>query len=127
VGEQLVDEAVVELQARLVHLAGPGRLDARPGDREPVALGAQPRHQRDVLVPAVVVVAGLGATAAVEDPARLGGEGVPDARAPAVLGDRTLDLVRRGAGPEHESCRQQPLSLSHAGILDHAGAVRIGS
>ena len=35
--------------------------------------------------------------------ARLGGEGVPDARALAVLGGRALDLVRRGAGTEPEA------------------------
>ena len=81
----------------------PGRLDPRPGDREPVAADAEPPHQRDVLGEAVVVVAGDRAGGAVGDPARLGGEGVPDAGALAVLGGRPLDLVRRGAGAEAEA------------------------
>jgi hypothetical protein len=101
--EQPVDEPVVEREPLRVDLARAGRLDPRPGDREPVAAHAEPLHQRDVLGPAVVVVAGLRPAAAVLDPARLGGEGVPDAGPAAVLGDRALDLVRRGAGPEGES------------------------
>ena len=40
-GEQLVDQAAVEAQARLVERTDAGRLDPRPGDAEAVGLQAQ--------------------------------------------------------------------------------------
>ena len=73
VGEQRVDQPVVERQALLVGRTATGRLDARPGDREAVAARAELLHQRDVLVDPVVVVARDVAGAAVGDAARLGG------------------------------------------------------
>ena len=68
--EEGVDEAVVERQPLLVGRPAPGRLDARPGDREAVAARAELLHQRDVLVDPVVVVAGDLAAAAVDDACR---------------------------------------------------------
>src|SRR5262249_61271625 len=56
-GEQFIDEAVVEVEPLLVGLAGAFRENPRPGDREPVRLGADRLHQRYVfLVPVVVVI-----------------------------------------------------------------------
>src|SRR5439155_21469600 len=94
--EQAVDEPVVEVQAGGVNRAGTVGQDARPGDGEPVRVDAEAPHHRDVLRPAVVVVAGHVAGVAVVDGAGYAAERVPDGRSPAVLGHRALDLVRGG-------------------------------
>ena len=103
--EQAVDQPVVEGEPRLVHRAAALGLHPGPGDREAVAVGAQARHQREVLGPAVVVVAGDVTAAAVDDATGLGRERVPDAGAPAVLASGALDLVRRRTGTEAEAGR----------------------
>src|SRR3712207_7538914 len=45
--QQLVHQALVEGETRLVRAAGPVREDPRPRQREPVGGGAQPAHERD--------------------------------------------------------------------------------
>ncbi len=57
-GEELVDEAVVEVEALGVGRAGALREDARPGDGEAVGLEAEGLHELDVFFVAVVVVVG---------------------------------------------------------------------
>ena len=116
--EQAVDEAVVEGEPRLVDRAAARGLHPRPRHREPVAVDPQAGHQGEVLGPAVVVVAGDVTGAAVDDPAGLRGEGVPDAGAPAVLGHGPLDLVRRRARPEEEA-RRQPQVVAWSAAAAH--------
>src|SRR5213079_2280218 len=57
-GEELVDEPVVEVEARPVDPPTPFGEDPRPGDREPERVEPQLAHQHDVLAIAVVEVAG---------------------------------------------------------------------
>ena len=57
VREQLVDEAVVEVEPGLVDRPAPRRHDARPGDREAKRVEPELAHQRDVVGIAVVEVA----------------------------------------------------------------------
>ena len=100
-GEEAVDEAVVEGEAGLVHLAGAGGQDAWPGDGEPVCLQAERGHQVEVVVEAVVVVARHVAVIAVHHLARYPTERVPDGRTTPVGVDGSLDLVRgRGGTPQ---------------------------
>ena len=80
-GEERVDEPAVVVDALLVRAPAADRLDARPGDREAVALEAEVAQDRDVLVVAVVGVAGEVAGVAVLHAARRVGEAVPDALA----------------------------------------------
>ena len=94
--EQGVDQALVEVEARLVDGAGPRGQDARPADAEPVCARPELGHQTDVLRVAVVVVARDVARAAVRDRARSAREGVPDRRSSTVLGGSPLDLVGGG-------------------------------
>ena len=102
VREQLVHEAVVEVEAGLVHLAASLGQNPRPGDGEAEGARAELAHQGDVLGVAVVEVARHFAGLAVADVALDRAEAVPDALAAPVLVDRTLDLVRgcRHAPPE---------------------------
>ncbi len=119
--EQLVDQPVVERGAPWAERSPGLGEQPRPRDREPV--GAQPEvaHQRDVVGVPVVVVARDVAVVAVADPARRGGEGVPDGRGPATLGDRSLHLVRRRGGAPDEVGRE--LLGVHHGIHQEVGQV----
>ncbi len=93
---QVVDEAVVEVEAARVGRAAAAGLDARPGDREAVGRHPERGHQRDVVAVAVVVVAGDLAGVALEDLAGGGAERVPDARPASPVADGPLDLVGGG-------------------------------
>src|ERR1700729_365983 len=57
-GSKLVQQLLVVVEALLIHCAPPAREDPWPGDREPVRVKAQRRHQRDVLAVAVIGVTG---------------------------------------------------------------------
>lgn len=95
-GLQLVQQALVEVQPLCVGRAAPARLDAWPGQREPVRVDAQVRDEPHVLGHPVVMVAGHIAVLAADDHAGHPAVGVPDGRGPAVLGGGALDLVRGG-------------------------------
>ena len=94
-----VDQPVVVVQAAGLDPAGARGHDPRPGDREAVPAGAQARDQVEVLLVAVVGVAGDRAVLAVAGGARDFAANVSQIDgAAAVLGGRPLDLVRRGGG-----------------------------
>ena len=105
-GQQPVDQAVVEVQPARVDRPGAVRLDPRPGDGEAVRLEAEVGHQRDVALPAVVVVARHVAGVAGVHPARRTAERVPDGRSAAAVGGRALDLVRGGGRTPNEARRK---------------------
>ena len=94
--EQAVDQLVIEVQAGRVGGPPPGGLDAGPGDREPVGPQAEVLHDRYVVAPQVVMVAGDVRNGAVGDLAGDGREAVPDGLAPAPLVAAPLDLLRGG-------------------------------
>ena len=104
--QQGVNEALVEVEARLVDRAGPRGQHARPADAE--AIGARPQigHQPDVFRVAVVVITRDIAGAAIRDRAGSAGEGVPDRRPATVLGRCSLDLVRGGGEAPGEVSRK---------------------
>ncbi len=91
--QQPVDQPPVEVQAGLVDSTAAVGQDARPGDGEAIGAQAERLHQGDVFRPAVVVVAGDVAVAAVDDVARRVAEAVPDRLAPPVFVPRPLDLI----------------------------------
>ena len=102
VGEQLVDEAVVEVEPGGVRPTAPVGQHPGPGDREAEGVETELSHQPDVLRIAVVRVARHRTVVAVPDVAGHGAEPVPDALAAAVLVGRALDLVRRRRRPPDE-------------------------
>ncbi len=93
-GQELVHEAVVEVEARLVAAAAAVRKDPRPGDREAEGVEPELAHEAHVVRVAVVRIAGDAPAVAVRDLAGGRGEAVPDALASPVLVRRALDLVR---------------------------------
>src|SRR5690606_4835567 len=107
--EQGVGEPAVVVEPLRIRGAAPGRLDARPGDREAVAGESHLLLERDVLGPAVIGVAGAIAGVAVLDPAGRVREAVPDRLALAVGLPRALDLVGRGRGAPAEAVREDEL------------------
>ena len=107
VGEQQVDQPVIEVQAGRVHRAAAAGLDPGPGQREPVRIDPQFLHQRHVLGHPVVVVAGDGRAVVLHDRARLRGEDIPPGRAAAVFIERTLDLEGRRRHAQGEAGRKQ--------------------
>ncbi len=105
-GEERVDQAIVEIEPLRVRRAGALRDHARPRHAQAVRLDAERLHDRDVFLPAVVVVAGDVAALVLPDRARLLAEHVPDRRALAVGGRRALDLIRRRGGAPDEALRE---------------------
>src|SRR5262249_19763255 len=105
-GEQLVYEAVVEVETFRVRLAGALGEDPRPGDGEPIGVRAETLHQRDVLlVPVVVVVSDVAGVIVLDVPGSVA-IGIPDRQALAVLVPRALDLVRGRADAPVEAVRE---------------------
>src|SRR5205814_2023589 len=78
-GEQVVDEPVVEVETRLIHLPATVRHDPRPRDREAERVEPELAHELDVAGIAVVEVAGNGARIAVSNLARRRAEAIPHA------------------------------------------------
>jgi len=102
VGQEGVDEAVVEGDAGLVDRAAALRDDAAPRDGEAIGLEAHRLHQGNILVEPMVMVARHVGRVPLMGLARGVREGVPDAEAPAVLEPGALDLMGgRGRAP-HE-------------------------
>src|SRR5262249_4708287 len=98
VREQLVDQAIVEIQPLGIGRAAALRKHARPGDREAVRLDAERLDQLHVFLVAVIVLVGAIAIAVVADLAGGVRKRVPDRGPAAVFIDRALDLVGRGRG-----------------------------
>jgi hypothetical protein len=84
VGEQRIDETIVEVEAGGIHRASPARQDPAPGNTEAIRVRPEGSHQRDVVSIAPIVVAGDVARGAVADQVRGVREPVPDARTGAV-------------------------------------------
>jgi hypothetical protein len=106
VGQQLVDEGPVEVEAGGADAVRPGRLHPGPGDREPVGVDAERAEQADVLAVAASVVGGDGGVVTPSHLAGRGRERVPDRRAAAVAVHAALDLVRGRPGAEEEARRE---------------------
>ena len=112
VGEQLVDEAIVEVEPFGIGRAAALRKDARPGDGKSVCLDAEGFHQLDVALVAVVVIVGDVTVRVVGDLAGRVGERVPNGRHASVFGDGALDLIGRGCGAPEEAGRERARSRS---------------
>ena len=98
--QERIDQPVVESEPRLVRRPSPRRQESRPRHRKAVGLNAEALHQADVLGIAMVMVAGDVAGVLVGDLA-LQAVGIPDAKPPAVLARRALDLkCRRRYAPD---------------------------
>ncbi|MNC62770.1 hypothetical protein D3C75_1128270 [compost metagenome] len=75
--EQRCDEFFVILYPFRIHFTAASRINARPGDGEAVGFDAQLLHQPDILLIALIAVAGHTGIIAVINTAGNGGELVP--------------------------------------------------
>ncbi len=115
-----IDEAVVEVQALPVDRAGSLRQHPRPADRESVRTQSELAHQRDVLRPAVVVVArdrarlarGSVSRASRRTRPRRSGRRRPPAESPRS--GRRPSPRPRGSGPGAPPLPGMPVSSSVA-------------
>ena len=107
VGEQQVDQPVVEVQPGRVHGPAAAGLDPGPGQRKPVRVDPQLLHQSHVLGHPVVVVAGNGRALVLHDRPRLRGEDIPSGGAAAVFIECTLDLEGGGRHTQGEAGRKK--------------------
>src|SRR5690349_10901996 len=111
--EQLVDQALVEIEPLFVRAPAPLRQHARPRNAEAVSVDTEPVQESHVFFEPMIVVAGYVAAAPVLDRARGVRERVPDARLAAVFGDGSLDLVGGGGDTELEA-RTEGAALERA-------------
>ena len=125
VGGAAVQQEGVVQPARFDRSAA-GGLDARPREGEPVGGDAEVPEQRQVVVEAVVGVAGDRAVRAVGDRAGHRAEGVPDGRPAAVHGDGPLDLVRRSGHAEAQRIHARTLRRVERRV-DNAVVATFGS
>ncbi len=99
--EQLVDEAVVEVEADGAYRSRSFRNHPRPGDREPIRIDAEFAHQANILLIAMDVIARDFAARAVGHIAFDVDEVVPDR--PAAPVGAAFDLIGRGRNPPREA------------------------
>src|SRR6185437_3435814 len=94
--EELIDQAVVEVEALRVRCAVAVRKHARPGNRKTISLGAEVLDEADVFLVAVIMIVGAIGVGVVADLAGRMAERIPDRGAAAVLVDGAFDLIGRG-------------------------------
>ena len=104
-GEEPVDQLIVEFQSALVHFADARGQDARPGEAQPVCLQPELLHDRDIVAPAVVMIAGNVPGMAGEDRAVLAAEHVPDATPASTLARTAFNLIGRRGGTPYKMLR----------------------
>ncbi len=104
--EQLVDEAVVEIQSCGVHLAGARGQDAAPRNAEAVRLHSELSHQRNIFGPTAIVIARDVASVAIAHQSVRVHEAMPDARASAVSNRRAFDLICSGCTAPQKPIRK---------------------
>ncbi len=112
-----IDEPPIEVEPTLFDRAASVGHYPRPSDRKAVHLDPEPRHERDVLAKARVMVGGDVARVAATDRPRTSHERVPDRRPSPVSACCSFDLVRRRrdapceTGWEHER-RARPHAIT---------------
>jgi len=103
VGDEVVEEPIVEVEALRIWRAGAVREYPRPRDREPIGSDGERLHRPHVVSISVVVIVGDVAVVVVVDLSRRMRERIPDRRATAILADGPFDLIGGGGGAPEKS------------------------
>src|SRR4029079_4953473 len=117
VRQELVDQAVIEVEALGIGRAGPIGKYPWPCDRKPIMFDAEIADQADVFPVAMVMLVGAVSGGIALDLARRMRKGVPDRAAAAVLIDGALDLIGRGGGAPPEVLRESRRAVPAGGLL----------
>ena len=112
---QLVEHALVVVEARRIRLAGALRKNARPRNRHAVRADAQILEQPHVFLVEVVGIVGHVARIAVVGLARRMREHVPDRRSAPALVHSAFNLVGGGGASPHEARRKLPAACGLLG------------
>ncbi len=117
--EQAIDQSVVEVQAAGIGCPPAGRLDSRPGNREPVCVDSQAGEQRHIIGVAVIVIDGDLTGASVYGSAWDGRDGVPDRRPATVDRGGALDAEggRRDAEREIGGQVREITGVASVGVV----------
>src|SRR5579875_4187876 len=100
--QQCINQALIKIQAALIHRPCALRQDTRPGERETVGIEVQRCHQSDVLCHAVVVVGSDIACLSLMSSTSYTSKGIPDGWPSTILQRCTLNLIGRGSGAPEE-------------------------
>jgi hypothetical protein len=103
IGDEAVEESVVEVEAPRIWRADALREYPRPRNREPIRSGGEPLHRLHIVSISVIVIVGDVSVVVVTDLSRRVRERVPDRRATAVLADGAFDLICGGGGAPEKS------------------------
>ena len=103
IGDEAVEEPVVELKALRIWRADALREYPRPRNREPIRSGGERLHRLHIVSISVIVIVGDVSVVVVADLSRRVRERVPDRRATVVLADGAFDLIGGGGGAPEKS------------------------
>src|SRR5262245_41161618 len=115
VGDEVVEEPVVEVEALRIWRAAALRKYPRPRNGEPVRSGGERFHRPHVVSISVIVIVGDVAVVVVADLSRRVRERVPYRRATAILADGAFDLIGGGGGAPEKSCRKSARGFARGG------------
>ena len=118
-----VEQAIVEIEALFIDRADPVGKDSRPGDGKPVGFGAKLRHQIEVRLKPVVVVAGDIARIPTLDPPRHVGKRIPDRGLASVHGRSAFDLIGSRRHPKDEVTGKTLSQILRRSIGCHCGSI----
>ena len=103
IGDEAVEEPVVELKALRIWRADALREYPRPRNREPIRSDSECLHRLHVVPISVIVIIGDVAVVVVADLSRRVRKRVPDRGAAAILADGAFDLIGGGGGAPAKS------------------------
>ncbi len=104
--QQAVDQPPVEIEPALIDCARAAWENARPGDREAIALDTERLHEIQVLLVAVVMIACDVAGVAMLHPAGCMAKAIPNRLAATIGLDCALDLIRGCCDTPAKPCRK---------------------
>src|SRR5579884_3301240 len=111
--QQSINQAVIKVESGRIDLSSASGQDTRPSNGEAIGLQVELTHELDVLLKAVIVIAGYQTTFIIEDITRRCTEAVPDRFAASLFVGRPFDLIGGCCSSPGEVVRK----LDHSGSL----------
>ena len=124
-GQQSVDQPIIISQAFGIGLSPAIRKDAGPGDREAIGLDAQRLQKGDILLIAMIAVAGDITRVAIGDLSRRVRENVPVGQPATILLGRALDLIGGRCRAPQEAVRE--MQRVHRAVRDGRAGLGAGA
>ena len=106
VGQQIVNQPLVEIKTGRIEFSAAGGKDTGPGDGEAGRSQTDILHQPDIFLVAVIVIAGYVCVLVLVHLPRGVAESIPDGLSSSILVHRALDLVGGGCSAPQEIFRE---------------------